>query len=195
MITYVGADARQSGKFQGELIADLPNKGDLNGDGVLQYVMVVGDPENVDAKYRTEFSISQYQEVSKLTVEKLDEQRGDWDQAKGQEIVANALTQYGDKIEAVFCNNDAMALGAAQAITAAGRKVGEDIYLVGVDALAEAMDLVSTGGMTGTVLNDHINQSHKAVDCTVQAINGEKLDAYYWIDYIKVTPENVAQYK
>ena len=37
---------------------------DLNGDGVLQYVMVVGDPENVDAKYRTEFSISQYQEVS-----------------------------------------------------------------------------------------------------------------------------------
>lgn len=88
-----------------------------------------------------------------------------------------------------------MALGAAQAITAAGRKVGEDIYLVGVDALAEAMDLVSTGGMTGTVLNDHINQSHKAVDCTVQAINGEKLDAYYWIDYIKVTPENVAQYK
>ena len=63
------------------------------------------------------------------------------------------------------------------------------------DALAEAMDLVSTGGMTGTVLNDHINQSHKAVDCTVQAINGEKLDAYYWIDYIKVTPENVAQYK
>ena len=195
MNTYVGADARQSAKFQGELIADLPNKGDLNGDGVLQYVMVVGDPENVDAKYRTEFSISQYQEVSKLTVEKLDEQRGDWDQAKGQEIVANALTQYGDKIEAVFCNNDAMALGAAQAITAAGRKVGEDIYLVGVDALAEAMDLVSTGGMTGTVLNDHINQSHKAVDCTVQAINGEKLDAYYWIDYIKVTPENVAQYK
>ena len=157
--------------------------------------MVVGDPENVDAKYRTEFSISQYQEVSGLKVEKLDEQRGDWDQAKGQEIVANALTQYGDKIEAVFCNNDAMALGAAQAITAAGRKVGEDIYLVGVDALAEAMDLVSTGGMTGTVLNDHINQSHKAVDCTVQAINGEKLDAYYWIDYIKVTPENVAQYK
>ena len=195
MITYVGADARQSGKFQGELIADLPNKGDLNGDGVLQYVMVVGDPENVDAKYRTEFSISQYQEVSGLKVEKLDEQRGDWDQAKGQEIVANALTQYGDKIEAVFCNNDAMALGAAQAITAAGRKVGEDIYLVGVDALAEAMDLVSNGGMTGTVLNDHINQSHKAVDCTVQAINGEKLDAYYWIDYIKVTPENVAQYK
>ena len=195
MISYVGADARQSGKMQGELVAELDNKGDLSGDGILQYVMVVGDPENVDAKYRTQYSIEQYQEVSGNKVEKLDEQRGDWDQAKGQEIVANALTQYGDKIEAVFCNNDAMALGAAQAITAAGRTVGKDIYLVGVDALAEAVDLVSTDVMTGTVLNDHITQAHKAVDAAVSAVNGEKLSAYYWVDYVKVTPKNASQFK
>ncbi len=189
--TYVGADARQSGKFQGEIIAELENKGDLNGDGKLQYVMVVGDPENVDAKYRTEFSISQYKEVSGLEVEKLDEQRGDWDQAKGQEIVANALSKYGDKVEVVFCNNDAMALGAAQAITAAGRTVGTDIYLVGVDALEEAKQLIKDGAMTGTVLNDHIGQSHTAVDAAVKAVNGEKLEKYYWVDYVKITPENV----
>ena len=188
MITYVGADARQSGKFQGEIIADLENKGDLNGDGKLQYVMVVGDPENVDAQYRTEFSISQYVEKSGLEVEKLWEERGDWDQAKGQEIVANALAGgRGKDIEVVFCNNDAMALGAYQAITAAGRTVGEDIYLVGVDALAEAVELVDNGGMTGTVLNDHVGQSHKAVDAAIAAVNGEKLEAYYWVDYVKVT--------
>lgn len=194
-ITYVGADARQSGRMQGELISDLENKGDLNGDGVLQYVMVVGDPENVDAQYRTQFSIEQYIESSGNQVEKLDEQRGDWQQEKGQEIVANALTQYGDKIEVVFCNNDAMALGAAQAIAAAGRTVGEDIYLVGVDALAEAVDLVSTGAMTGTVLNDHIGQSHTAVDAAIKAVNGETLDPYYWVDYVKVTPANAADFK
>lgn len=187
MYTYVGADARQSGKFQGEIIADLPNKGDLNGDGTLQYVMVVGDPENVDAKYRTEFSVSQYIEKSGNKVEKLDEQRGDWDRKKGQEIVANALTQHGEKIEVVFCNNDDMALGAAEAIKAAGRTVGEDIYLVGVDALAEAQDLVKAGGMTGTVLNDHIGQSHTAVDSAVKVVNGDKLEPYYWVDYVKVT--------
>ncbi len=190
MITYVGADARQSGKFQGEIIADLENKGDLNGDGKLQYVMVVGDPENVDAQYRTEFSISQYIEKSGLEVEKLWEERGDWDQAKGQEIVANALaSERGKDIEVVFCNNDGMALGAVQAITAAGRTVGEDIYLVGVDALAEAVELVDNGGMTGTVLNDHVGQSHKAVDAAIAAVNGEKLEAYYWVDYVKVTKE------
>ena len=188
-MTYVGADARQSGKFQGEIIAELENKGDLNKDGKLQYVMVVGDPENVDAQYRTQFSIEQYIKKSGLKVDKIDQQRGDWDQAKGQEIVANALAgARGKDIDVVFCNNDAMALGAAQAIKAAGRVVGKDIYLVGVDALEEAVELVNNGGMSGTVLNDHVGQSHKAVDAAISAINDKPLDKYYWVDYVKVTP-------
>lgn len=186
-MTYVGADARQSGRYQGEIIANLDDKGDLNGDGKLNYVMVVGDPENVDAKYRTQYSIEQYIETSGLEVNKLVEERGDWKQERGNEIVANALAQYGEEIEVVFCNNDGMALGAKQAIDAAGRIVGEDIYLVGVDALDEVVDLVEKGEMTGTVLNDHIGQSNKAVDMAIDALNGEKLDTYYWIDYVKVT--------
>ena len=194
-MTYVGADARQSGRFQGEIVAELENKGDLNGDGKLQYVMVVGDPENVDAQYRTQFSIEQYTTKSGLEVDKIDEQRGDWDQAKGEQIVANALASgRGSEIEVVFCNNDAMALGAVQAIKAANRTVGTDIYLLGVDALEEAVDLVENGGMTGTVLNDHVGQSHTAVDCAIKAVNGEALEAYYWVDYVKVTPENAANY-
>ena len=114
-ICYVGADARQSGTYQGEIVRDLPNKGDANGDGVVSYVMIMGDPENVDAQYRTEFSIKALTDAG-IQVEELFNQRGDWDQAKGQELAATALSQFGDKIDVIFCNNDAMALGAAQAI-------------------------------------------------------------------------------
>jgi len=117
----------------------------------------------------------------------LTDQVGNWDQVKGQEICANALTQFGDAIEVVFCNNDAMALGAAAAITAAGRKVGEDIYLLGVDALDECVEMVNNGEMTGTVLNDANGQSHTAVDVAVKLLNGEAIDNYYWVDYVKVT--------
>ncbi len=186
---YVGADASQSGKFQGEIIAELPNKGDINGDGVLSYAMLVGDPENVDAQQRTEYSISQYLEVSGLEVNKLFEERGDWQRDRGQELAANALTQYGTELEVIFANNDDMAVGAVQSIEAAGRVVGEDIYIVGVDALADAIDLINAGKMTGTVLNDHIGQSHTAVDVAIKAVNGESLDAYYWVDYVKVVAE------
>lgn len=184
-ICYVGADARQSGTFQGEIVAELADKGDANGDGKVSYVMIMGDPENVDAQYRTEFSIKALEDAG-IEVEKLFEQRGDWDQTKGQELAANALAQFGDQIDVIFCNNDGMALGAYQAIVAAGRKVNEDIYLLGVDALDECVEMVENGEMTGTVLNDHMGQSHAAVDAAVRYMNGEGNDTYYIIDYQKI---------
>ena len=184
-VCYVGADARQSGTYQGEIVLALDNKGDINGDGVVSYVMVVGDPENPDAQYRTEYSIKALTDAG-MQVKELVKNVGNWDQTKGQEIVAAALTQYGDQIEVVFCNNDGMALGAAAAIEAAGRTVGKDIYLLGVDALDECQEMVKKGTMTGTVLNDHIGQSHTAVDVAVKALNGEAIDNYYWVDYVKV---------
>ena len=185
-ICYVGADARQSGTFQGEIIAETENHGDFNGNGVVDYVMIMGDPENVDAKYRTEFSIKALEDAG-LKTNELYKQRGDWDQTKGQELAATALTQFGNDVDVIFCNNDAMALGAYQAIVDAGRTVGEDIYLVGVDALDEVQEMVKEGKVTGTVLNDHIGQSHTAADAAIKAANDETLEKYYWVDYVKVT--------
>lgn len=190
--TYVGADARQSGTYQGEEIAETANKGDINGDGKVSYIMVQGDPENVDAQFRTEYSVKALEDVG-ITVEQLLLQRGDWDQAKGQQIVQDALTQYGDKIEVVFCNNDAMALGALQAIEAAGRKVNEDIYLVGVDALTEAVQNVVDGRMTGTVFNDHFSQAQAAADMTAKYLKGEAVEPVNMVDYVKVTTANAAE--
>ena len=184
-VCYVGADARQSGTYQGEIVLALDNKGDINGDGVVNYVMVVGDPENPDAQYRTEFSVKALTDAG-VQVNELVKNVGNWDQTKGNEIVDAALAQYGDEIEVVFCNNDGMALGAAAAIEKHGRKVGEDIYLLGVDALTECQEMVKNGTMTGTVLNDHIGQSHAAVDAAVAALKGEALQNYYWVNYVKV---------
>lgn len=190
--TYVGADARQSGTFQGEEIVETSNKGDINGDGKVSYIMVQGDPENVDAQYRTEFSVKALTDAG-IEVEELLLQRGDWDQAKGQQIVQDALTQFSDKIEVVFCNNDAMALGALQAIEAAGRVVNEDIYLVGVDALTEAVQNVVDGKMTGTVFNDHFSQAQTAADMAVKYLSGEEVAPVNMVDYVKVTGANAAE--
>ena len=184
-VCYVGADARQSGTYQGEMVLALDDKGDVNGNGTVDYVMIIGDPENPDAQYRTEFSIKALTDAG-VEVNCLVSNVGNWDQTKGQEIAAAALAQFGDEIDVIFCNNDGMALGAAAAIEAAGRVVGEDIYLLGVDALDECQEMVKAGTMTGTVLNDHIGQSHAAVDAAVAALNGEALQNYYWVDYLKV---------
>ena len=190
--TYVGCDARQSGTFQGEEILETANKGDINGDGKVSYIMIQGDPENVDAQYRTEFSVKALTDAG-VEVEELLMQRGDWDQAKAQQIAQDALNQYGDKIEVIFCNNDAMALGALAAIQAADRKVGEDIYIVGVDALTEAVQNVMEGKMTGTVFNDHISQAKTAADIACDFLNGKDVANVNMVDYVKVTNENAQQ--
>lgn len=193
-IAYVGADARQSGTFQGEIIAATENKGDFNGNGTVDYVMIMGDPENVDAQYRTEFSIKALEDAG-LKVNNLFQQRGDWAQEKGQELAANALSQFGNEIDVIFCNNDGMALGALQSIESAGRVVGKDIYLLGVDALPEVVQLVLEGKVTGTVLNDHVGQSHTAGDVAIKAAAGETLEKNYTVDYVKVTADNAADFQ
>jgi len=189
-VTYVGADARQSGTMQGEIIADLGlDAVDFNGNGKIDYIMIKGDPENVDAQYRTEYSIKALEDAG-LEVNNVDTQVGMWDQSEGQRLVANSLGQYGNDIEVVFCNNDAMAMGAKQSIEAAGRVVGKDIYLVGVDALSEACEAILDGTMTGTVFNDHIGQSHSAADAAIAFVKGEKVDKKIVCDYVKVTADN-----
>lgn len=190
--TYVGADARQSGTFQGEEILETENKGDINGDGKVSYVMIQGDPENVDAQYRTEYSIKALTDAG-MEVEELLLQRGDWDQAKGQQIAQDALTQFGEDVEVIFCNNDAMALGALQAIQAAGRTVNEDIYLVGVDALTDAVQNIVDGNYTGTVFNDHFSQAQEAAAQAVKFLKGEEVEPVNMVDYVKVTADNAAE--
>ncbi len=192
-IAYVGCDAAQSGTFQGELILDTANKGDINGDGVVSYIMIQGDPENIDAQLRTEYSVKALADAG-MQVKELDLQRGDWDQNKGQEICQNDLTKYGAEVEVVFCNNDAMALGALQAIEAANRVVGQDIYLVGVDALSDALTQVKAGKMTGTVLNDAASQAAKAIEVMEMLLNGETVEKQYYVDYVKVTQANVEEF-
>ena len=190
--TYIGADARQSGTFQGEEILETENKGDINGDGKVSYIMVQGDPENIDAQYRTEYSIKALTDAG-VEVDELLLQRGDWDQAKGQQIVQDALTQYGDDVEVVFCNNDAMALGALQAIQAAGRTIGKDIYLVGVDALTDAVQNIVDGNFTGTVFNDYFGQAQGAANLAVKFLKGEEVDPVNMVDYVKVTADNAQE--
>ena len=195
-LVYVGCDAAQSGTFQGELILDTPNKGDINGDGKVSYIMIQGDPENIDAQLRTEYSVKALTDAG-IEVEQLNLTRGDWDREKGQTICANDLAQFGDQIEVVFCNNDDMAIGALQSIQAAGRTVNEDIYLVGVDALDAALNEVQAGNMTGTVLNDAVGQASGAVEQMELLLNGTTFEAgqqSVYVDYVKVTPENVADF-
>ncbi|MDO4977036.1 MAG: galactose ABC transporter substrate-binding protein [Eubacteriales bacterium] len=189
-VSYVGCDGRQSGSLQGEMIADLGlDAVDFNKNGKVDYIMIEGDPENIDSKNRTQYSIKAI-ETAGIKVNQLYDKVGNWDQAEAKTLVEKALKKHGKNVEVVFCNNDSMALGALEAITEQKRVVGEDIFLVGVDGLPEALQGVLEGTITGTVFNDHITQAHTAADVAAQYLQGAEVERYIGCDYVKVTKEN-----
>ena len=192
-ICYVGVNLRQSGTYQGEIVRDLPDSGDADGDGVVRYAMIAGDPECSDFSYRSDFSIKALRDAG-IVVEELFHQRGDGDRSKGRELAADALARFGAAVDVIFCNDDAMALGAAQAIKDAGRSVGGDIYLVGADAAPEALSAIIAGDMTGTVRNCPIHLSHATVGAAIKYAYGEQNNTYIMVDHVKVTAGNASLY-
>ncbi len=210
-VWYVGAHAEQSGTLSGQLIADYFKahpEADKNHDGVVQYVMLQGEPGHQDATLRTEYSIKAI-EAAGLKTQKLAADTAMWDKAKATDLMKAFMTGQGvDKIEAVLCNNDDMALGAVEALKAEGYNKGDAskyIPVVGVDATAPALQAMKEGSLLGTVLNDAENQGKATVNIAIAAAQGKEINKenigfdvtdgkYVWIDYVKVTQDNYKDY-
>ncbi len=164
-IYYVGTDAAEGGKLQGEIFLDYykkyPEKIDKNGDGVIQYVLLEGEPGHQDAAIRTESCIKEIKEGG-VEVERLAGANANWKLTQGKEKMEGWLTEFGDEIEVVISNNDAMALGALEAMS---ESEWADIHIeiIGMDGIEEAQAAVQEGRMMGTVLNDAEGQAEVVV--------------------------------
>jgi methyl-galactoside transport system substrate-binding protein len=192
-IAYVGCDARQSGILQGELLLGVgERKLDINNDGYVDYFMLEGAPENIDAAYRTAYSVSSLKS-SGVNLRCLMQEVANWDRTTARLQTYKTISA-GKVPEVIICNNDAMALGAKDAVLELGLKPGENVYIVGVDGLPEALESVMDGSFVGTVFNDFISQSHNAADAAINYIDGRDNEHFIGCDYIKVTSSNAKQY-
>ncbi len=175
---FVGTNYEQAGIMQGDMIGDylLANYDayDLNGDGVISYVMFKGQEDNQEAiartKYGQENADAKLVAAGKPALKFYDEsnaqkylvdQAGTWSRQVAQDYMTTILAQYnldaGNMVELVIANNDEMALGAMQALQQAGYNNGEGtttIPVFGVDATDAAKEAISKGTMTGTIKQD-----------------------------------------
>ena len=202
---YVGADGAQSGRLSGEILAEYflaHPEADKNGDGTVQYVLIKGEPGHQDAELRTQNALKPLQEAG-FRVEKLQEDTGMWRRQLGQEKMAGFLLAWGDQIECVIANNDEMALGAINALKAAGYfSGGRFMPVVGVDAISPAIEALRQGSLLGTVFNDGERQAMAAVDLAILLARGEEISAdtysypitderFVWIPYQRITREDL----
>ena len=203
---YVGTKSEESGDMQGQVVVNTWRANpswDKNGDGIIQYVLIKGEPGHPDAEARTSH-VTKYITENGIKVQRLEELNANWDTARAKDIVDAWMQKHGDKIEFIFSNNDSMALGALQSIQALGYNQGDNnkfIPIVGVDAIPDMLNEIKKGSVVGTVLNDALNQAKAVVDLSLNVSAGkEPLEGTEWtldevkavrVPYVPITIDNI----
>ena len=175
---YIGTEAKESGILQGKIFVDDWNMSkktiDRNDDDIVQYIMFIGNPLNLEAIERTAYSTATIQSAG-INVDTVANVYCSWDRSCARESMKAKLLQYGDKIEAVIANNDEMAIGAIEALQSFGynKENSKKIMpVIGVDAIPEARELISKGLMTGTVVQNPEKLATALYSVGLNMVNG-----------------------
>jgi ribose transport system substrate-binding protein len=116
------------------------------------------------------------------------ESHGDWSRESGMRLMHEALAKHRD-VQGVICGNDLMALGALDAIAAAGRD--DKILTVGFDAQSEALRSIRSGAMAATVWQDPANMGRVALELALQLLTEATVPRETITGVTLVTPENL----
>lgn len=200
---YVGAEAKESGKMQGELAAEAIEANpqlDRNGDGRIQYVVLEGEPGHQDTIIRTENAVATLKEKG-VELEKLAYQSANWERAQAQHRMELLISQYAGGIELVLANNDDMALGAIDAYEQMDIAEEDRPVFFGIDGTAVGLQAVVDGKVAGTVYNDKAGQAAAMAQLAVALVTGEGMEEltfrnekYIYLPYRKVTSDNAGEF-
>lgn len=208
---YVGADAKQSGVLQGELVLEdvkdaekegqLPPELDRNGDGKLQYLIFEGEAGHQDSIMRTDYVVSTIQDAG-IPLERLDYSIANWSRAEAQSKMMQLYPEFQRKIELILSNNDDMALGVIDAYDKIGVQKDLRPWIYGIDGTKAGLAAIEKGSMRATVYNDEVGQSKALFRIAFQLASegaedgeGTEIEKITRLPYRKVTRKNYAEFR
>jgi ribose transport system substrate-binding protein len=173
VVSHIASDNVKGGKMAGEYILNA-----IGGKGnIVELQGIAGTSAARDRGKGFHEAVD-----NKEGVKVVASQPADFDRAKGLSVMENILQSNKD-IQAVFAHNDEMALGALQAIEAAGK----NIVVVGFDATDDAVKAVNEGKMAATVAQKPAAIGETAVKTAIQVTKGEKVESFIPVDLELVT--------
>ncbi|BCR36694.1 galactose ABC transporter substrate-binding protein [Mariniplasma anaerobium] len=213
---YLGAPAENSAIIQSEMVIELfgnpynLSDQDKNGDGVIQLVIFKGEQGHQDAEIRTEVIVDELERYG-YELEILSIEICDWQRDKAYDGMNKLLLDLEVEIELVISNNDAMALGAIDAMVEnelfididENDRIDHDIDtwipVIGIDGIADATPYLESGYLYGTVINDSQTMSLILIELTQAILNNTDLTTlsfeiedgkYIWVDYKRYEEED-----
>jgi ribose transport system substrate-binding protein len=164
--TFIGSDNYDGGKIAGAFLAEK-----LGGKGNVAVLEGIPGHETGDSRLR-----GFRESIAKAPgIKIVASQPANWERDQGFNVFQNILQAHPD-VNAIFACSDLMALGAMEAIRAAG-KTGK-ITVVGFDALPEAREAIKKGTMAATVAQFPARMGSMAVEGAAKVLKGEKIEAF-----------------
>lgn len=172
VVSHIASDNVAGGKLAGEYLLELAGEGAV-------VAMLEGVPGSSAARDRG----AGFLEAVEGKVDLVSSQTANFNRSEGLTVMENML-QAHPNIEAVFAQNDEMALGAIEAIAAAGK----DIIVIGFDATDDAVAKIEAGEMEASVAQKPEEIGRTAVETAFKHLNGESVE-----DFVPVELELVKQ--
>ncbi len=179
--TFIGSDNYEGGKLAGEYVVTLTR-------GKARIGILEGIPGHETGDSRLRGFRDAVARAPGITV--VASQPANWERDQGFNVFQNMLQAHGD-IDTVFAASDLMALGAIEAIAAAG-KTGT-IHVVGFDALDDARTAIAAGTMAASVAQFPFEMGKAAVESAVKLMNGETLPADIMVKLEMVTRDSLTK--
>jgi simple sugar transport system substrate-binding protein len=164
--TLIASDFVAEGKMAAEWLAKKVN-------GKANIIELEGTPGSAPANDRKKGFAEGIKAHPEMKI--IAAQSADFETGKGKEVMETLLQQHGAAVNAVYAHNDNMALGAIEAIKAAGKKPGTDIVIVSIDGVKSAFEAMVKGELNCTVECNPL-LGPMAFDALDKAIKGEKLE-------------------
>jgi inositol transport system substrate-binding protein len=181
--SYIGSNDFEAGRMAMEAIAKK-----LNGQGgVLMLHGIMGTSAQLQREAGAREVFAKYPGLKLV-----DHQTASWDRAKAMALTENWIQAHKGKFSAVFAHNDEMAMGALLALERAQLK--KDVYVIGIDAIAQALSAVKEGRLDATVFQDAVGQGKGSVDAAIQLAKKQPCAKETMIPFQLVTRENVTQF-
>ncbi|MGQ3210923.1 sugar ABC transporter substrate-binding protein [Shinella sp.] len=183
---FVASNEVESGTLETKEVCRL-----LNGKG--KVIVMMGELSNQAARVRTQDIKDVIATDECKGLEIVEEQTANWSRTQGSDLMTNWLSA-GLEFDAVISNNDEMAIGAIQALKAAGRSM-DSVVVAGIDATQDALAAMAAGDLDVTVFQDAAGQGKGSVDAALKLAKGEKVDTKVYIPFQLVTPANIADFQ
>jgi len=187
---FVGSNEIESGTLAAfEACKMLRAEGKSNGANI--YILM-GELSNQAAVQRTK----DFDDILGIDmcnfINVVDRQTANWSRDQAQDLMTNWLSA-GDPFDAVWSNNDEMAIGAIQAMKAAGISM-DDVIVTGVDATQDALASMQAGDLDVTVFQNAAGQGSGALQAALDLAAGETVASTVYIPFELVTPANIDEY-